>query len=95
MEHKINIKRFLDDSDRIIQLPKNYKTRFAVLEYLSEKFETNCTYTEKEVNNICNEWHTFGDYFVLRRELADNGLLCRKADGSRYWKPQIDQEDNG
>ncbi|WP_313133899.1 DUF2087 domain-containing protein [Anaerocolumna sp.] len=94
MEHKINIKRFLDDSNRIIQLPKNNKTRFAVLEYLSEKFETNCTYTEKEVNNICNEWHTFGDYFVLRRELVDNGLLCREADGSRYWKTQINQKDN-
>ncbi len=94
MEHKINIKRFLDDSNRIIQLPKNNKTRFAVLEYLSEKFEINCTYTEKEVNNVCNEWHTFGDYFVLRRELVDNGLLCREADGSCYWKPQIDQEDN-
>lgn len=90
MEQKINIKRFLDDSGKIIQLTKNKKTRLALLEYLSEKFDTNCTYTEKEVNNICNEWHTFGDYFVLRRELVDNGLLCRESDGSRYWKSQID-----
>ncbi len=47
MEQRINIKRFLDDSGKIIQLPRNKKTRFALLEYLSEKFEANCTYTEK------------------------------------------------
>ncbi len=61
--------------------------RIEVLSYLAEKFEVNRDYTEKEVNCICDEWHTFSDYFILRRELVDNGLLCREPSGSRYWKP--------
>ncbi|MEA4973050.1 MAG: DUF2087 domain-containing protein [Candidatus Metalachnospira sp.] len=88
MEQKIDIKRFLDDSGKIMQLPQKQRTRIAVLSYLAEKFEENRDYTEKEVNAICDEWHTFGDYFVLRRELVDNGLIFREATGSRYWKEE-------
>lgn len=86
MEQKLNIKRFLDDSGKIVQLPQKHKVKYALLEYLAEKFESDCSYTERDVNDICNKWHTFEDYFLLRRELVDNGLLCRERDGSRYWK---------
>lgn len=86
IEKRINIKQFLDTAGKIIQLPQKQKARCALLEYLADKFEPDCNYTEKEVNEICNQWHTFGDYFILRRELIDNGLLCRECDGSRYWK---------
>lgn len=88
MEHTININRFLDDSGKIVQLPQKHKMRYIVLIYLAEKFESNCIYTEQQVNEICDKWHNFGDYFILRRELVDNGLLCREQDGSRYWKAQ-------
>jgi chloramphenicol O-acetyltransferase len=91
MEQKRNVKGFLDNSGKIVQLPQKQKTRYSVLEYLAEKFEYDCNYTEQEVNDICNKWHTFGDYFVLRRELIDNSLLCRARDGSKYWKSQSNQ----
>ena len=87
MEKVLDIKRFLDDSGRIIQLPQRAVFRAAVLRYLAEKFEDDRTYTEKTVNAICMQWHTFNDYFILRRELVDSGLLCRKPNGSCYWKP--------
>ncbi len=84
MEKKNNIERFLDDSGKIVQLPRNQKKRYALLEYLADKFESDYDYTEHEINDICNKWHTFGDFFILRRELVDNGLLYREQDGSRY-----------
>ncbi|QTL97849.1 DUF2087 domain-containing protein [Iocasia frigidifontis] len=87
---KLDIKRFLDDSGKITQLSSKKKFRFATLSYLADKFEVNRNYTEKEINAICDEWHTFDDYFLMRRELVDNGLLCRVRDGSRYWKPKKD-----
>lgn len=90
MEQIIDIERFLDDSGKITQLSQKKKVRVEILRYLAEKFETNHNYTEKEVNAICEEWHTFKDYFILRRELIDNGLLCREPNGSRYWKAKID-----
>jgi len=88
MEKEINIQPFLDGEGKITQLPKKGKVRFAVLAYLAEKFEKDRDYTEREVNVVCNIWHTFGDYFLLRRELVDHGFLNRERDGSRYWRPQ-------
>ncbi|BAL00370.1 hypothetical protein OBV_31710 [Oscillibacter valericigenes Sjm18-20] len=85
MKKKIRITPFLDDAGRITQLPSKQKPRLAVLEYLAGKFELNCIYSEQQVNEICNRWHTFGDHFILRRELVDNDLLNRERDGSRYW----------
>lgn len=87
MQQNTGIERFLDASGRITQLPQMAIPRAAVLGYLAEKFETGGTYTEKAVNAVCMQWHTFNDYFILRRALVDSGLLCRKPDGSRYWKP--------
>lgn len=87
MEQKNIINRFLDETGKIKQLPEKNTYRIEILGYLAEKFESNRNYTEKEVNSLCDEWHTFSDYFILRRELVDNGLLCREPSGSRYWKP--------
>ncbi len=77
---------FLDEQGRIQHLPAKGKAKRAVLAYLAEKFSCDRSYTEKEVNSILNSWHTFGDYFLLRRELIDCQLLCRTKDGVRYWK---------
>lgn len=90
---KTDIKRFLNADGKIIQLPSKNRFRVATLSYLAEKFQKNRNYTEKEVNEICDQWHSFGDYFMLRRELVDNGLLCREPNGSCYWRTKKDQED--
>lgn len=85
---KIDIDRFLDESGRIIQLPRKQAPRLAVLEYLAEKFAQGRDYSEKEINQICDSWHTFNDHFILRRELVESGYLARERDGSRYWRVQ-------
>lgn len=90
MEQKININRFLNADGKIIQISNKNRFKVATLSYLAEKFEESHDYTEKEVNEICDKWHTFGDYFLLRRELVDNGLLSREPDGSRYWRTKKD-----
>jgi hypothetical protein len=77
--------RFLSEG-RIIQLPKKAAHRRLVLNYLVSKFEIGTEYTEGQVNVLIDEWHTFGDYFVLRRELIDSGMLKRLPNGSKYWR---------
>lgn len=94
MEIKNKVRRFLDESGKITQLPQKESVRVAVLRCLSEKFIPDRYYTEREVNALCDSWHTFGDCFLLRRELVDRGLLCRKRDGSRYWLPKQAQDNN-
>ncbi len=83
-----DISRFLDEKGRIRIWPSKKDMKEAVLGYLAEKFEYKKTYTEKEVNNIIQEWHTFNDYFILRRGLIDYGLLSRTRNGASYWREE-------
>jgi hypothetical protein len=89
MEREINIRPFLDGKGKIAQLPSKLKVRLAVLAYMTDKFERDRDYTEREVNAVCDAWHSFGDFFLLRRELVDYGFLNRERDGSRYWRPPV------
>jgi hypothetical protein len=82
---KVNILVFLDGTGKIAQLPAPNKTKISILDYLAEKFDENKIYNEKEVNEMINEWHTFGDYFILRRLLIDYKFLERTSDGKKYW----------
>lgn len=76
---------FLSENGRIKQLPAPARTKLPVLSYLAGKFEADRMYSEKEVNAVIDAWHTFGDYFILRRLLVDHGFMARKPDGSAYW----------
>jgi hypothetical protein len=80
--------RFLD-GDRISQIPVKASHKRYVLMYLASRFDTGKDYTEAQVNAIIEQWHTFGDYFILRRELADSGLLKRLPNGSKYWRETV------
>lgn len=82
---KVNISVFLNDADKITQLPVPNKTKIPVLAYLAGKFDEDRIYNEKEVNEVINTWHTFGDYFILRRLLIDYKFLDRTSDGAKYW----------
>jgi hypothetical protein len=82
------LERYLDSERRITRLPG--KRRQAdlplICDYLVSKFAFGRTYTEREVNDILRQWHTFGDWALLRRELYERGLLNREKDGSLYWR---------
>jgi aminoglycoside phosphotransferase (APT) family kinase protein len=85
-----DIARFMDDKGRVKTWPGKKEMKLEVLKYISEKFEKGRFYTEKEVNAIIEDWHTFGDYFLLRRGMVDYDLLSRTNSGSRYWKEERD-----
>jgi hypothetical protein len=52
--------------------------------YLVTRFEFAAEYSERQVNAILEDWHTFRDPARLRRTLVDWGYLDRESDGSRY-----------
>lgn len=80
------IDRFIDNEGRIKIWPKKKEVRIEILKYLVTKFQYDYLYSEKEVNSIIIKWHTFEDYFLLRRSLIDYKFLSRKKDGSEYWR---------
>lgn len=80
------LKSFIDGKGKFKQWPSKRKKQILMLEFMAEKFETGIDYTEKEVNEILNNFHTFNDSAILRRELFEQNFLDRTEDGSRYWK---------
>jgi hypothetical protein len=87
------IKNFLDEHGKVHTWPSKMKKKIAVIDYLATKFEEELEYTEQEVNEIIDQWHTFSDYFILRRSLVELNKLGRAKDGSKYWKIEDENEE--
>ncbi|MCL2670440.1 MAG: DUF2087 domain-containing protein [Clostridiales bacterium] len=75
---------FLDEAGRLKQYPAKRAKQLMALAYLAAKFEPERSYTETEVNELLNEWHNFGDWALLRRDLVDTGYLNRDKWGKAY-----------
>ncbi|PIR69175.1 MAG: transcriptional regulator [Candidatus Niyogibacteria bacterium CG10_big_fil_rev_8_21_14_0_10_46_36] len=80
------IKTFLNANLQVISWPAKHAKKQAVIEYMAEKFEEGRTYTESEVNEILNKFHTFNDPALLRRELFEKKFFDRDLNGGKYWK---------
>lgn len=85
MYDKTQIEPFLDSQGRLKVFPAKRKKKLSALAYLAGKFEQGKIYTEREVNELLNQWHLFGDPATLRRELYNNCFFDRAANGSSYW----------
>jgi hypothetical protein len=72
------------EGDRLKAIPRQWKKREVILRYLTEQFEWDRRYTEKEVNEILSRTHE--DYASLRRYLVDSRRLAR--DHEVYWRIQ-------
>lgn len=79
------LRPFLDQEGRLKQWPTKQKTQRMAIARLAARFEPHREYNERQVNELLLEWHTFGDWALLRRMLFDWGYLDRKRDGSWYW----------
>ena len=65
-------------------IPKTKENLISSTKKQIEEFEKQ--YSEKEVNQIIKNHHSFNDVPLLRRELISRLFLNRKDDGSVYWK---------
>jgi hypothetical protein len=83
------VSNYLDDQGRLKLFPAKKKNKILCLMYLSTKFEPGITYTEKQVNEIIDNYHSFQDKWLLRRELIDKGFMERLTDGSKYWLSEV------
>ncbi|MCL2003793.1 MAG: DUF2087 domain-containing protein [Oscillospiraceae bacterium] len=79
------IANFIDAEGRLKAYPSKRKRQIFSLYYLASKFEPGKRYTEKQINQILQDWHTFGDWAMLRRDLYEGRFLNREKDCSFYW----------
>ncbi len=80
--------RFLDRQGRLAIWPSRRRDRLALLAYVRLKFEPQTVRTEREVNDLLRQWHTWNDPAQLRRMMIIEGFLERTPDGSKYWRSQ-------
>jgi len=78
--------KLINELEELVLWPKKPKDKQIVIEWLSKKFKFEKQYSEKEVNQIIKNHHSFNDVPLLRRELISRFFLNRKDDGSIYWK---------
>ena len=85
MERTKELAPFMDARGRFTAWPVKEKLQRQMVAQLAERFEPWRKYTEREVNDILLDWHTFGDWARLRRLLYEWGYFDRANDGSGYW----------
>ncbi|MDO4564766.1 MAG: DUF2087 domain-containing protein [Clostridia bacterium] len=79
-----DIKNFLDEQGRLIRFPAKQRMKIQALAYLATKFDAGKVYSEKQVNETLELWHTFHDPATLRRELFDFRFMDRTPDCREY-----------
>ncbi len=78
-----------DSAGRLVRLPNKLSVQQMAMWWMWTQFAVRRKYTEKDVNQVLNAHHTFGDQATLRRELVNMKLLGRKSDCSEYWKEPV------
>ena len=74
----------MDAKGKLAAFPAKRKMKLYALVYLAQKIPADTDFTEREINGILLDWHTFGDPATLRRELYDYRFLDRSRDGKVY-----------
>lgn len=97
MDLTLELKNYLDKDQKLKLYPNKRRYKILSLFYLASKFEKDVEYTEKEINEILNDFHTFNDCCLLRRELYNKKFINRLDNCSKYWveekQPRIEDFD--
>lgn len=78
--------RQFDAAGRLARWPTKRAIQILVLWGLWLRLDTKRRYSEREVNEVLNAHHSFGDHCLLRRELVEMKLLTRTPGGAEYRK---------
>jgi hypothetical protein len=86
-------RRGFDTQARLTRWPHKRAEQVLALWCLWLAFDGKRRYSEREVNQILNAHHTFGDHCLLRRELVEAQLLSRTPGGTEYRKVAARPDD--
>jgi hypothetical protein len=76
--------RHFDGEGRLLRWPSKAPHLKLCLWVLWARIPSGRVLTEREISELLNRWHVFGDHAVLRRALFEAGLVDRTQDGRRY-----------
>ncbi|OJH38367.1 DUF2087 domain-containing protein [Cystobacter ferrugineus] len=78
------VARHFDAEGRLLRWPAKTPHLKLCLWVLWSRIPSGSVLSEREINDLLNRWHVFGDHAVLRRALFEAGLVDRTRDGRKY-----------
>ncbi len=78
------VARHFDGEGRLLRWPSRASHLELCLWGLWARIPSGHVLTEREISELLNRWHVFGDPAVLRRALFEAGLVDRTRDGHQY-----------
>ena len=76
--------RYFGAGGRLVRWPKKFSHQSLCLWVLWSRIPARRVFTEREISELLQGLHDFGDHALLRRELFDRGLATRTPDGREY-----------
>jgi hypothetical protein len=73
-----------DPEGRLLRWPARESQAILCLWVLWSRLPGGASFTEIEISELLEGWHSFGDRALLRRALVDYGLVSRTVDGRKY-----------
>lgn len=70
--------------------PRKQSQKKVVLQVIASNFSLNQKYTEKQINEIIQQF--WADYVTIRRDLFEFDLISRMDDGSEYWLTEQEEK---
>lgn len=78
------VARHFGPTGTMLRWPSKFSERQTCLWVLWSKLPPRQVMDEKQINQLLQAHHLFGDYALLRREMVDGGLVTRTRDGREY-----------
>jgi hypothetical protein len=83
------VARYFGAAGRLQQWPSRQAHGVLCLWVLWSRLPRGADFTEAEIGEVLDAWHTFGYRALLRRALVDHGLVDRTVDGGRYTRIEL------
>ncbi len=78
------VARHFDADGNLVRWPARTKQQILCLWLFWSRIPAETSFTEREISDLLNDWHDFGDPALLRRSLYEYKLVQRTVDGRDY-----------
>ncbi len=78
------VARHFDTDGSLVRWPGRTKQQVLCLWAFWSRIPPETSFTEREISDLLNDWHRFGDHALIRRSLYEYHLVQRTIDGRDY-----------
>ncbi|MBN1971541.1 MAG: DUF2087 domain-containing protein [Candidatus Delongbacteria bacterium] len=86
MEEDRKYTQLFDNDGKIARWPSKRKYQLMLINHMATKVPADKDFIEREVNEIIKAEITIDDFVLFRREMIEQKVLNRTADGKTYRK---------